>query len=136
MNYARLNRDGSLTKLRSVPHISNATEASIAAYALRNGYLPLQETACPHNGSCRCRYQKEGGKIVKVWEKIESRALSDLPPKRGKKSISLPMSNNEEKASWLVGLITGWGIKESWAKVLAGLLLGAASAIGLLASGG
>lgn len=41
--------------------------------------------------------------------------------------------NNEKKAySWLTGLLTGWGIKESWAKVLAGAIIGAAVAAGVL----
>lgn len=41
--------------------------------------------------------------------------------------------NNEKKAySWLTGLLTGWGIKESWAKILAGAIIGAAVAAGVL----
>lgn len=41
--------------------------------------------------------------------------------------------NNEKKAySWLTGLLTGWGIRESWAKVLAGAIIGAAVAAGVL----
>lgn len=41
--------------------------------------------------------------------------------------------NNEKKAySWLTGLLTGWGIKESWAKIIAGALIGAAVAAGVL----
>ena len=35
------------------------------------------------------------------------------------------MSTNKEKVSWLTGLLTGWGIKESWAKVIAGAVIGA-----------
>lgn len=42
------------------------------------------------------------------------------------------MSTNKEKASWLDGLLHGWGIKESWAKVIAGAIIGAAVAAGLL----
>ncbi len=42
------------------------------------------------------------------------------------------MSTNKEKASWLAGLLHGWGIKESWAKVIAGAIIGAAVAAGLL----
>lgn len=44
------------------------------------------------------------------------------------------MMNNKEKASWLAGLLSGWGIKESWAKIIAGAIIGAAAAAGLLAS--
>lgn len=42
------------------------------------------------------------------------------------------MSTNKQKASWLAGLLTGWGIKESWAKIIAGAIIGAAAAAGLL----
>lgn len=44
------------------------------------------------------------------------------------------MSTNKEKASWLAGLLTGWGIKESWAKIIAGAIIGAAVAAGWLTS--
>lgn len=43
------------------------------------------------------------------------------------------MSTNKEKVSWLAGLLTGWGIKESWAKVIAGAVIGALVAAGVLA---
>ncbi len=46
------------------------------------------------------------------------------------------MSTNKDKAGWLAGLLTGWGIKESWAKVIAGAIIGAAVAAGLLTAGG
>ncbi len=42
------------------------------------------------------------------------------------------MSNNNTKHSWLAGLLTGWGIKESWAKIIAGAIIGALAAAGLL----
>lgn len=42
------------------------------------------------------------------------------------------MSNNKEKYSWLTGLLTGWGIKESWAKLIAGAVIGALCAAGIL----
>ncbi len=45
------------------------------------------------------------------------------------------MSTHNEKASWLAGLLTGWGIKESWAKIIAGAIIGAAAAAGLLQAG-
>lgn len=44
------------------------------------------------------------------------------------------MSTNKEKHSWLTGLLTGWGIKESWAKIIAGMVIGALAAAGLLTS--
>lgn len=44
------------------------------------------------------------------------------------------MSTNKEKYSWLAGVLTGWGIKESWAKMLAGAVIGALAAAGLLSS--
>lgn len=46
------------------------------------------------------------------------------------------MSTNKEKHSWLTGLLTGWGIKESWAKVLAGAIIGALCAAGVLTVSG
>lgn len=47
---------------------------------------------------------------------------------------SRTMSTHNEKASWLAGLLSGWGIKESWAKIIAGAIIGAAAAAGLLSS--
>lgn len=41
-------------------------------------------------------------------------------------------NNTNEKASWLTGLLSGWGIKESWAKIIAGAIIGALGAAGLL----
>ena len=40
--------------------------------------------------------------------------------------------NTTETHSWLTGLLTGWGIKESWAKLIAGAIIGACTAAGLL----
>ena len=42
------------------------------------------------------------------------------------------MNTNNDKVSWLAGILSGWGIKECWAKVLAGALAGALAAVGLL----
>lgn len=42
------------------------------------------------------------------------------------------MSTNKERANWLAGLLTGWGMKESWAKVIAGAIIGALAAVGVL----
>lgn len=44
------------------------------------------------------------------------------------------MSTNKEKANWLAGLLSGWGIRESWAKIIAGAIIGAAAAAGWLTS--
>lgn len=38
------------------------------------------------------------------------------------------MDNKEEKFNWLKSLLTGWGIKESWAKLIAGAIIGAIAA--------
>lgn len=43
------------------------------------------------------------------------------------------MTNKTKNAhTWLTGLLTGWGVKESWAKVLAGAVIGALVAAGVL----
>lgn len=44
--------------------------------------------------------------------------------------------NAKETHSWLTGLLTGWGIKESWAKLIAGAVVGALAAAGLLSGCG
>ena len=44
------------------------------------------------------------------------------------------MNTKEKQYGWLAGLLTGWGIKESWAKVIAGAIIGALAAAGLLSS--
>ena len=36
------------------------------------------------------------------------------------------------KHSWLTGILTGWGIRESWAKIIAGAVIGALAAAGLM----
>lgn len=51
------------------------------------------------------------------------------------------MNNNENDnrtaaANWLTSLLTGWGIKECWAKVIAGAVIGALAAAGLLTQSG
>ncbi len=46
------------------------------------------------------------------------------------------MNKNTETASWLAGLLTGWGVKESWAKIIAGAIIGALAAAGVLTSTG
>lgn len=46
------------------------------------------------------------------------------------------MSTNKEKASWLASLLKGWGIRESWAKIIAGAIIGALIAAGALTSTG
>lgn len=42
------------------------------------------------------------------------------------------MSNPQQKTSWLTGLLTGWGIRESWAKIIAGAIIGALTAAGII----
>ncbi len=42
------------------------------------------------------------------------------------------MSTNKEKASWLTSLLTGWGVREVWAKIIAGAIIGALAAAGVL----
>lgn len=44
------------------------------------------------------------------------------------------MNKTKETHSWLAGLLTGWGIKEAWAKLIAGAVVGALAAAGLLTS--
>lgn len=47
------------------------------------------------------------------------------------------MSKKVEKVNgWLVGLLTGWGLRESWAKIAAGAVIGALCAAGVLALDG
>ncbi len=46
------------------------------------------------------------------------------------------MATNKEKASRLASRLTGWGIKESWAKVIAGAIIGALCAAGVLSLDG
>lgn len=46
------------------------------------------------------------------------------------------MSTNKEKAGWLTSLLTGWGIKESLAKIIAGAIIGALAAAGVLTATG
>lgn len=41
---------------------------------------------------------------------------------------------HKEKHSWLTGILTGWGIKESWAKIIAGAIIGALIAAGAITS--
>ena len=38
------------------------------------------------------------------------------------------MDNKQEKFNWLKSLLTGWGIKETWAKLIAGAIIGAIAA--------
>ena len=36
------------------------------------------------------------------------------------------------KHTWLTGILSGWGIRESWAKLIAGAVIGALAAAGLM----
>ncbi len=40
--------------------------------------------------------------------------------------------NTNNKTGWLAGLLSGWGIRESWAKMIAGAIAGALAASGFL----
>lgn len=42
--------------------------------------------------------------------------------------------DTESRQGWLTGLLTGWGIKESWAKIIVGALVGALTAAGVLSN--
>ena len=42
------------------------------------------------------------------------------------------MNTKETQHHWLTGLLTGWGIKESWAKLIASAIIGACAAAGFL----
>ena len=42
------------------------------------------------------------------------------------------MSKETKAYNWLTSLLTGWGLKESWAKLVAGALIGACVAAGVL----
>lgn len=44
--------------------------------------------------------------------------------------------SNKTKYTWLTSLLTGWGVKECWAKVIAGAIIGALCAAGVLALDG
>ncbi len=44
--------------------------------------------------------------------------------------------DNKEKASWLTSLLTGWGVREVWAKIIAGAIIGALAAAGVLTQTG
>ncbi len=44
--------------------------------------------------------------------------------------------DNKEKASWLTGLLTGWGVRDAWAKIIAGAIIGALAAAGILTQTG
>ncbi len=45
------------------------------------------------------------------------------------------MSTNDEKKNRLAALLTGWGMGETWAKVIAGAVMGALAAAGVLTGG-
>lgn len=44
------------------------------------------------------------------------------------------MTNEKAKKAhtWLTGLLTGWGLRESWAKIAAGAVIGGLVAAGVL----
>ena len=44
--------------------------------------------------------------------------------------------DNDNKTSWLAGLLTGWGVPANWARVIAGAIIGALAAAGILTQQG
>ena len=42
------------------------------------------------------------------------------------------MKHTKNAHTWLTGLLTGWGLRESWAKLIAGAIVGALVAAGVL----
>ncbi len=50
----------------------------------------------------------------------------------GTTSVLLSSTSPATPASWQQSLLTGWGLKESWPKIMAGSLAGALAAMGLL----
>ena len=42
------------------------------------------------------------------------------------------MSKETKAYNWLTSVLTGWGLKESWAKLVAGAVIGACVAAGVL----
>ena len=77
--------------------------------------------------------QAESPIMTKYEKSLRMRVLSGSKERPG---IQIKVMNNniETKHTWLTGLLTGWGIKKSWAKVLAGAIIGALCAAGLLCS--
>lgn len=43
-------------------------------------------------------------------------------------------NKNKEQYTFLISLMKGWGIKESWAKIIAGMIIGGLVAAGFLTS--
>ena len=42
------------------------------------------------------------------------------------------MSTQDEKTSWLAGIISGWGVPANWARFIAGAVIGGLVAIGAI----
>lgn len=42
------------------------------------------------------------------------------------------MKQTKNAHTWLTGMLTGWGLRESWAKLVAGAVVGALVAAGVL----
>lgn len=81
MDYAKLD-NGSLHRLRQVPHVSNPTPETLAAYALAHGYKPLENTPSPGQYHTPT-YADTGEAISQVWSPIDlesakERAMDDV----------------------------------------------------------
>lgn len=84
MEYAKLD-NGSLKRLRKVPHVSNPTAKTLAAYAAAHGYKAIQNTPSPgryHTVS----YTDAGEAIAEVWipldmEVVRSQATDEVQQK-------------------------------------------------------
>ena len=44
------------------------------------------------------------------------------------------MKTQDKAYSWMRSLLTGWGLSECWAKLIAGMIVGALAAVGILNS--
>lgn len=50
-------------------------------------------------------------------------------------STGMNTETTEKAVGFFSGLLTGWGVKAVWAKVIAGAVMGALTAIGVLQGG-
>lgn len=65
--YSKLSPFGALDTLRRIPHVSNPSEETKAAYAAAHGYKPTRYTDAPAPG-CTATWQDNGTEIVQVWQ--------------------------------------------------------------------
>lgn len=67
--YAKLTPQGALETLRRIPHISNPTEATRAAYATVNGYKPVRYTEAPA-ASAAPSWEETDTEIRQTWAEL------------------------------------------------------------------